>query len=420
MQLTNGTYQMSGGIDPTVLCEKYGTPLYVYDASIIERQYKRMKDAFSVKKFEMHYACKANTNLSVMRLLKKLGAGVDCVSIGEVSLAMKAGFTADQIMYTPNSVGIESYFEAVKLGLKINVDSISILEQFGQKHPEYPVCLRINPHVMAGMYSKISVGHIDSKFGISFHQLPHVMRVIEETGQVINGIHMHTGSDILDVEMFLNAAEILLNVSKNFKNLEFIDFGSGFKVPYKPGDIETDIEDFGAQFSKRFNSFCEEYGKELTLVFEPGKYLVSQSGYFFAKANVVKQTTSTMFVCLNSGFNHLIRPMFYEAYHHIENISYPEGKLRIYTVVGNICETDTFGVNRRLNEVNEGDFLCFHNAGAYCFSMASQYNSRFRPPEVVVYNGKDYLIRERETMDDLLRNQVEPDFEDKVSSEAVV
>ena len=223
---------------------------------------------------------------------------------------------------------------------------------------------------------------------------------------MVNGIHMHTGSDILDVEVFLNAAEILLNAAKSFKDIEFVDFGSGFKVPYKPDDIETNIENFGKRFSERFNLFCEEYGKDLTLVFEPGKYLVSQSGYFLAKASVVKQTTSTMFVCLNSGFNHLIRPMFYNAYHHIENVSSPAGRQRIYTIVGNICETDTFGVNRRLAEVNEGDILCFRNAGAYCFSMASQYNSRLRPAEVLIFEGKDYLIRKRETLEDILRNQV--------------
>ncbi len=406
MQLIEGNYQMTDNINPLAIVEQYGSPLYLYDASIIEKQYKRMVNSFSVKKFELHYACKANTNLSILQLLLKLGSGIDCVSLEEVNLAIKAGFKASQIMYTPNSVALENYFEAVKLGVKINVDSISILEQFGQVHPEYPVCVRVNPHVMAGMYSQISVGHIDSKFGISIHQIPHVMRVIKETGQVVNGVHMHTGSDILDVELFLNAAEILLKAAINFKNLEFIDFGSGFKVPYKKEDIETNIENFGEKFSVRFNEFCKEYGRELTLVFEPGKYLVSQSGYFLAKASVVKQTTSTMFVCLNSGFNHLIRPMFYNAYHQIENISNPSGRQRIYTVVGNICETDTFGVNRRLAEVNEGDILCFRNAGAYCFSMASQYNSRPRPAEVLIYEGKDYLIRKRETMDDLVRNQV--------------
>lgn len=407
MELIDNKYRLNGGIDPLELCKKYGTPLYVYDASVIERQYKRIANAFKVPKLEIHYACKANSNISVLRFLKELGSGLDCVSIGEVETGIRAGFAPEDITFTPNCVGMEEYERAVELGVKINVDSISILEQFGQKHYDYPICLRINPHVMAGMYSKISVGHIDSKFGISFHQLPHVLRVVQETGQRVNGIHMHTGSDILDVEVFLNAAEILLNVAHNFENLEFVDFGSGFKVPYKPNDFETNIEEFGERFSERFNEFCKEYGADLTLMFEPGKFLVSESGYFFVKANVVKQTTSTVFVCVDSGFNHLIRPMFYNAYHRIENMTEPVGKQRIYTVVGNICETDTFGVNRRISEVIEGDILCLYNAGAYCFSMASQYNSRMRPAEVLIYEGKDYLVRRRETLDDILRNQVD-------------
>ncbi|MEZ5056562.1 MAG: diaminopimelate decarboxylase [Saprospiraceae bacterium] len=406
MQLTDGKFRMAGDIDPLELCKKYGTPLYVYDGEKIEGQYKRITSAFNVKKLEIHYACKANTNLSVLQLLNDLGSGLDCVSIEEVELGIKAGFDPKVITFTPNSVGIEEYEKAVEIGVKVNVDSISILEQFGQKFSNYPVSIRINPHVMAGMYSQISVGHIDSKFGISIHQLPLVMRVIEETKQKVNGIHMHTGSDILDVDIFLNAAEILLDVARNFEDLDFIDFGSGFKVKYKMNDYETNIEEFGRVFSERFNEFCNEYGKDLTLIFEPGKFLVSESGYFFVKANVVKQTTSTVFICVDSGFNHLIRPMFYNAFHRIENITDPNGRQRIYTVVGNICESDTFGVNRRIAETIEGDILCMYNAGAYCFAMASNYNSRVRPAEVLIYKGKDYLIRKRETIKDILRNQV--------------
>jgi diaminopimelate decarboxylase len=280
------------------------------------------------------------------------------------------------------------------------------LEQFGTKHPNIPVCIRINPHVMAGGNANISVGHIDSKFGISVHQLPHLVRIVENTKMHIAGIHMHTGSDILDIEVFLYAAEILFDAAKNFKNLEFLDFGSGFKVPYKKDDIETDIEELGNKLSKRFNAFCKEYGKELTLIFEPGKFLVSEAGYFLAKVNVVKQTTSTVFAGVDSGFNHLIRPMFYGSQHYIENISNPKGKERFYSVVGYICETDTFANNRRISEINEGDILSFRNAGAYCFSMASNYNSRYKPAEVLWLNGEGHLIRAHETFEDLLKNQI--------------
>ena len=287
---------------------------------------------------------------------------------------------------------------------------MSILELFGQKHPETPVCIRINPHVMAGGNSKISVGHIDSKFGISIHQVPHIQRVVENTGMHINGIHMHTGSDILDIDTFILATEILFNTAKHFDALEFIDFGSGFKVPYKEGDISTDIDQLGKKLSKRFNEFCKEYGKELTIMFEPGKFLVSKSGSFLAKVNVIKQTTSTVFASVDSGFNHLIRPMMYDSYHHISNVSNPKGKERYYSVVGYICETDTFASNRRISEIKEDDILCFHNAGAYCFSMASNYNSRYRPAEVMLHKGEEYLIRKRETFDDILKNQEIIDF----------
>jgi diaminopimelate decarboxylase len=342
--------------------------------------------------------------------MKELGSGLDTVSIQEVLLGLEAGFEPQRIIFTPNGVSLEEIIEVAHMGVQINIDNLSILEQFGTQFPKIPVCIRINPHVMAGGNSNISVGHIDSKFGISIHQMPHLLRIVENTGMHINGIHMHTGSDILDIDVFLYAAEILFNTAKNFTNLEFIDFGSGFKVPYKKDDIETNIEELGERLTERFLAFEKEYGRTLTLTFEPGKFLVSQAGYFVAKVNVVKQTTSTIFAGIDSGFNHLIRPMFYGSYHHIENISNPEGKERFYSVVGYICETDTFANNRRITEIKEGDLLCFHNAGAYCFSMASNYNSRFRPAEVLWYEGKAHLIRKRETMKDLLKNQVVLDF----------
>ena len=389
---------------------EFGSPVYVYDAEKIISQYNRLTSAFKVKDLRIHYAVKALSNISILKLLNSLGCGLDTVSVQEVKLGLKAGVDPSKIIYTPNGVSLEEIEEVVKLGAQINIDNLSILEQFGSRHPEIPVCIRINPHVMAGGNSKISVGHIDSKFGISIHQMPHLLRIVENTGMHINGIHMHTGSDILDIGVFLYASEILFEAAKNFKDLEFIDFGSGFKVPYREGDIETDIEDLGEQLTKRFNNFCKEYGKELTLAFEPGKYLVSESGKFLAKVNVIKQTTSTVFAGIDTGFNHLIRPMFYGSHHEINNISNPDAKARFYSVVGYICETDTFGSNRRISEIREGDILSFSNAGAYCFSMASNFNSRYRPAEVLWYNGKAHLIRERETFEDITRHQVEMDF----------
>ena len=393
------------------IAKDFGSPVYVYDAEKIEFQYKRLTKAFSkVKHLKLNYAVKALSNISILKLFNSLGSGIDTVSIQEVQLGLKAGFKPESIIFTPNGVSLEEIEKAAKLGVQINIDNLSILEQFGTKHPKIPVCIRINPHVMAGGNTNISVGHIDSKFGISIHQIPLLLRIVENTKMNINGIHMHTGSDILDIDVFLYASEILFETAKHFKNLEFIDFGSGFKVPYKTGDIETNIEELGEKLSKRFNEFCKEYGKQLTLAFEPGKFLVSEAGVFLAKVNVVKQTTSTVFAQIDSGFNHLIRPMLYGSQHEIANISNPKGRERFYSVVGYICETDTFANNRRISEINEGDILCFKNAGAYCYSMASNYNSRYRPAEVLIYKGKPQLIRKRETFDDILQNQVEINF----------
>lgn len=391
----------------TSIAKEHGSPIYVYDAEKIESQYNRLTNAFkNVGSLRINYAVKALSNVNILSLMHSLGAGMDTVSIQEVKLGLYAGVPAEMIIFTPNGVSIEEIEEAATLGVQINIDNLSVLEQFGNKHPKVPVCIRINPHVMAGGNANISVGHIDSKFGISIHQLPHIVRIVDNTGMRINGIHMHTGSDILDIDVFLHAAEILFSTAHSFSDLEFLDFGSGFKVPYHPNDIETNIEELGEKLGDRFAAFCQDYGKELTLTFEPGKFLVSESGYFLSKVNVVKQTTSTVFAQVNSGFNHLIRPMLYGAQHHIENISNSKGRERFYSVVGYICETDTFANNRRINEISEGDILCFHNAGAYCFSMASNYNARFRPAEILWHEGEAKLIRKEEQFDDLLHNQV--------------
>ncbi|MEE2802175.1 MAG: diaminopimelate decarboxylase, partial [Bacteroidota bacterium] len=375
--------------DLVAVAQEHGSPVYVYDAQRIISQYERLESAFAkAKNLRIHYAVKALSNISILKLFKQLGAGLDTVSVQEVKLGLAAGVDPKKIIYTPNGVSLEEIEQVAALGVQINIDNLSILEQFGSKHPDVPVCVRINPHVMAGGNANISVGHIDSKFGISIHQIPHLLRIVKNTGMRVNGIHMHTGSDILDIGVFLYASEILFETAAKFDDLEFIDFGSGFKVPYKEGDVSTDIEELGEQLTERFNTFCKEYGKDLTIAFEPGKFLVSESGYFLTKVNVVKQTTSTVFAGVDSGFNHLIRPMLYGSYHKIENVSNPDGRKRYYSVVGYICETDTFGNNRQIAEVTEGDILAFSNAGAYCFSMASNYNSRYRPAEILWYNGE--------------------------------
>ena len=389
-----------------------GTPLYAYDSSVIARQAARLKTAFAGMPHRIMYACKALPNLTILRLMKRLGTGLDTVSIEEVELGLKAGFTADEILFTPNMVAFPEIERAVVHGVHINIDSIPMLEHFGQAYGgKVPLFLRVNPHIMAGGNERISTGHVDSKFGISIHQLRHVERIVATHGMHIHGLHMHTGSDILDAEVFLQGAELLINTADLFPELRYLNLGSGFKVAYKLEDITTDIEELGRRITERLVKFNVGRSAPVEVWFEPGKFLVSESGTLLVRVNLVKQTTATVFAGVDSGLNHLIRPMMYGAYHQIDNVGNPDGNTRIYTVVGNICETDTFGWDRKLAEVREGDLLAIRNAGAYGHSMASNYNSRLRPPEILVHNGKPLLIRRRETLGDLVATQIEQELE---------
>lgn len=389
------------------IADEFGTPVYVYDVASIKDQYEKLTSSFT-KKTRFFYAAKALTNINILKYVKNLGANLDCVSINEVKLGLKAGFTSDRILFTPNCVDLAEIEEAMTHKVHINIDNISILEQFGNKYGNsYPIFVRINPHIFAGGNYKISTGHIDSKFGISIHQLRHIERITKSTGVNVEGLHMHTGSEIKDTDVFLQGLEIMFELAEHFPNLKYLDMGSGFKVPFQEGEMETDVKSLGKKVEKALAEYSKESGKNFELWFEPGKFLVSKSGNLVVKANVIKQTTATVFVGVNSGFNHLIRPMFYDSYHSIENISNPKGTERIYTVVGNICETDTFAWDRKIREVREGDLLVFRNAGAYGFEMSSNFNSRLKPAEVMFVDGKGHLIRKRDTFDDLLKNQIE-------------
>jgi len=406
MELIDGIYKVQG-LALTEIAKEFGTPLYVYDGKRIVTQLQNLKNAFSENPLKVKFAMKALSNVSILKLLKKHGAGVDAVSIQEAQLALGAGFQKEEIQFTPNGVDFSEIVEGVNLGLCINLDNLSVLEKFGKKYGgSYPCGLRLNPHIMAGGNYKISTGHGNSKFGISIYQLPQIMALVKQYRIVINGLHIHTGSEITETDVYLKMAEILFGVARDFPELKFIDFGSGFKVAYKEGDHVTNIYDLGLRLGREFREFYQSYGRQLELWIEPGKYLVSEAGYLLVTTNVVKTTPSVTFVGVDSGLNHLLRPMMYDAYHEIVNISNPEGSQKIYTVVGNICETDTLGADRKLNEVHEGDILVIKNAGAYGYSMASNYNSRMRPPEVLIWNEKAQLIRKRDTLDDLLRNQV--------------
>ena len=406
MKITNGQYEI-GGVAVAGLVEKYGSPLYIYDTATISNQYKRLSEAFGNIRMNIHYACKALNNINIMRHICKLGAGLDTVSVQEIKLGIKAGFAPKDIMFTPSCVDFDEYDEAIGYGAHVSVDHLSILEQIGAKYgSDVPVSIRIKPGIMGGGHQKYSVGHTDSKFGISVDYLPQIRQIADTYKMTIEGLHEHTGSDILDMDVFPKVAEVMFHAAEHFPDLQFLDFGGGFKVTYKPDDTPIDIEFLGSMLSQKFHDFCKKYGRDLTLKFEPGKFLVSQAGYLATRVNVVKQSEFTVFAGINTGLNHLIRPMYYDAYHHIVNVSNPNGTPRTYTIVGYICEKDTFAKDREITEISEGNILVFLNAGAYCMTMASNYNARLLPAEVMIHKGKDYLIRQRETWDDLLKNQI--------------
>jgi diaminopimelate decarboxylase len=407
MQLINNQYQIQG-LNVLDICKEYDTPIYIYDGDKILSQFNILKTAFSGLNVKIKYAAKALTNQAILKLLRKAGSGIDVVSIQELQLGIRAGFTPSEIMFTPNCVAFEEIEEAIKLGVTLNIDNLPFLERFGQIYGNsYPCCIRINPHIDAGGNVKIMTGHKGSKFGISVEQSEEIYSITKRYNIRVVGLHVHSGSDFKDANAFVKAADIIFDIAKNFSGLNFLDFGSGFKVAYKEGDYTTDIKELGEKMKTAFSAFCRDYGKNLEIWFEPGKYLVSECGYLLVSANVVKPTPAAIFVGVNSGLNHLIRPMMYGAYHGMLNISNSKGSLKKYTVVGYICETDTFGTDIEMNEVREGDVIAIKNAGAYGFSMSSNYNSRFRPAEILVHNGEAKLIRKREIFDDLLRNQIE-------------
>ncbi len=387
--------------------EIYGSPIYLYDLEKIKSQLIKFNESFrSAGKIKVHYATKALSNISILKFIMNLDCGLDAVSIQEIKLGLKAGFKPESILYTPNGVCIEEINEAVKLGVKINLDSIESIIDFSDSFPNNSLFIRVNPNIFDGGNNQTRVGHSESKFGIPVNQIEKLVKMERENRINIEGIHVHSGSDISNIESFVKGAKTVFSLALKFKNIKYVDLGGGFKVPYFKGDIYTDIKELGKKITIEFNNFKKEYNKDIVLIFEPGKYLVSEAGFFLTKVNYVKQGSKNKFAQINSGFNHFIRPALYDSFHEIENISNPSEKKEKYSVVGYICENDTFAEHRGISKINKGDILCFKNAGAYGFSMSSNYNSRFTPAEVCFHNNKLKLIRKSQKIDDLLNNQI--------------
>ncbi len=404
MPLTISNNQLSS------IAANFGTPLYVYNADKITDQYQQLQTSFTDVNAKFFFACKSLTNINILKHIRSLGCNVDCSSINEAKLAVIAGFEPANILYTSNGIAFDEIEEAVAMGINVNIDSLSNLEKFGKKYGHgYPVGIRLQPNIMAGGNLKISTGHEKSKFGIPIEQLDSILALVQQYQINIAGLHVHTGSEIKDVSVFMQVADIFFDLVPLFPELVFLDLGGGFKVPYKENETGTDIALLAQKVKETLQKLKDTYNRNFQVWFEPGKFLVSESGTFITTVNVIKNNKAATFVGVNSGFNHLIRPMFYESYHKISNISNPDGPIQNYAVVGNICETDTFAWDRPLNEVREGDLLVFENAGAYGFEMGSNYNSRFLPAQVMLKNGQVYLIRKRDVFEDLLRNQIDID-----------
>ncbi len=390
------------------IVKNFGSPLYLYSESQIKFNFKKLTSGFTYQNIMFCFAAKANSNISILNKMKYHGLGADCVSIGEMKTVLKIGFEPKKIRFTPTFAHEDEIKFAFENGIQVSIDSLCLVEWVSKYYPHQPIGLRLNPSVMAGAYAKTSVGHAKAKFGIGLHYLNEILALVNNNSLKVSGLHIHSGSDILDISQFMEAVEVLLSVAPKFTQLEYLDLGSGFKVPYFEGDKETDIISFGAAISERISDFCKLYGRELMLIFEPGKFLVSNAGQFLVTCTGIKENGGIIFAGVDSGFNHLIRPMFYGAYHTIRNLSNPHGTINKYDVVGNICETDTFASDREIPEIRVGDILCFENAGAYCFSMASSYNSRPKPAEIMVMsNGEAKLIRKREHIEDLWAGQVD-------------
>ena len=387
---------------------KFGTPIYLYDLKIIENQFDKLNKELSVlENYKIHFAAKSLSNISILKFIKKMGAGLDAVSIEEVMIGLKCGFNKDEILYTPNGVSFEEIKQAFKLGVKINLDSIESVKDFVNEFGNQSITVRINPGIYAGGNDNVSVGHSKSKFGIPEERIDELLDMEKKDKIKITGLHIHTGSDITKNNQFKEGIKKIFSIARDFKNIESIDLGGGIKIPYFKDDTSTNLNDYVKEVSKELKKFELEFNKKLKLIFEPGKFLVSDCGFFITKVNYIKSTKTKDFLQVDSGLNHLLRPTLYGSHHEIINLSNPAGKKKEYDVVGYICEKDTFAEKRKIPETSVGDLICFKNAGAYGFEMSSNYNSRLKPAEVCIHNNKILKIREAQSLNDLLIGQID-------------
>ena len=384
--------------------KEYGTPLYVYDGDLVVERYRDLFKFIPYDRLKIHYALKANYNPGLLTLLRDAGAGLDTVSPGEVVYALKLGFPRERIIYTANNMTDAEFEQVLAMDVVMNIGSLSRLRKIAKQHPGMKLCLRFNPDVCDGDNEKTMTGGDLTKFGILLESVEEVKALVKEGNLRVIGLHEHTGSGLQHAESVYQSMDNLMAIAtpENFPDLEFLDFGGGFKVPYKPEERRVDYVAMGAEIARRFTAFTERYGRRLDMLFEPGKYMVAEAGHLLTEVNTIKHNRTRVIAGCDSGFPQLIRPVLYGAYHQIRNLSNPAGKPVVYDVCGNICETgDRFAEQRELPEIREYDILAIGNAGAYCYSMGGVYNLRPMPGEIVVSGGKVVSERRKLTTEEL-------------------
>ena len=400
-----------GNTDPVQLCEKFGTPLYVYNEKILRTRCQDMKGLISYKNFTVNYSPKANGNLELLRIIHSEGLKVDAMSPGEIHVNLMGGYKPEEILYISNNVGEEEFRYAIETGVKISVDSVSQLELFGRINPGGRVAFRLNPGVGAGHHEKVVTAGEKTKFGIELSGIPNIKRICKEFNLKIIGINQHIGSLFMSGDAYLESAGSIISAAKQFEDLEFIDLGGGFGIPYQKQSNQSrlDLKELGEKLSGVIHSFAKEYGKEIEFKIEPGRYIVAESGILLGTVNAVKRNYKTKYIGTDLGFNVLIRPAMYDSHHDVEiyrKNGTPSLLEETVSIVGNICETgDIIAKDRKLPEIFENDILGVLDSGAYGYSMSSNYNNRLRPAEVLIgQDGNPRMIRKRDNLEDLTRN----------------
>jgi diaminopimelate decarboxylase len=395
-------------LTPSDLIARFGSPLYVYDLAVVRARAQALKQAIQYRPFKPLFAIKANPCPSVARTIIAKGFGVDAVSPGEVALALRLGVKPEHILYTENNMTDAEQAEAIAQGVLINCGSLDRLKRLGQAGAT-TACVRFNPDIGAGAHEKICTAGPMTKFGVHYSQVNDVNRIEKETGIHVIGCHMHIGSGILDADVYARAMTVIIDVAKQLPHLQFIDFGGGLGIPYRADQGAIDVAAVGAKADALMREFCKHYGRTIELRLEPGRFLVAEAGTLLTTVTAIKTNPDTAlakgrtYVGCDSGFNHLVRVAMYDAYHRIDNLTHPQAEKQIVDIVGNICESgDVFARDRALPRAELGDILAIRDTGAYGMAMASTYNMRPMPAEVVIDGETVRVARPRQELSALL------------------